>query len=91
MTSLTTIHAQMSEFATTLVHQDSDVADDVLAARYDLENAIESPRPADEAKHLDTAYDTLKLALKMDNISDLTPDQRETLEQFKTDIDSHRP
>lgn len=91
MTTLTTLHSQLDEFAKTLLRQDSDVADDVLAVRYDLENAIQSTKPADEATHLDTAHETITLALKMESISSLTEPQKEKLEEIQTEINKKRP
>lgn len=91
MTTLTTLHSQLDEFATILLQKDCEVADDILAARYDLENAIQSTKPADEATHLDTAYETLELALKMSEISSLTADEKDQLREIKTQINMQRP
>lgn len=90
MTSLPTIHSQLETLATTLTKQDSDVADDLLAVRYEVEKAIESPRPADQNERLDNALQTLELSLKMDAISDLTPEQKRQLRDFKAEIESKR-
>lgn len=57
---------QLREYATSLTHQDSKIADDVLLARTELESALESEN---SQEHITNAYEHLQLALQIDQIN----------------------